>query len=498
MGIQLDFGGFDPAFIGVTLRLMNARAWKFHNEHRASDTPLPVAHLPPDERFEALSIASVLMHELRHFHDFFLSAYSARVFKLRLQSLANVMQILPYLFADEANCLPLPLPKWCRMDPTTRAKYLNRLPGRADRQPWIPVALPQIHNSDPPLQKGPVVLDANEALAQLIRAALSNHEWINEFAAGAFSQREKLHFQPWQILELSALIVQMQELWTTYGEAEVNHFILSVLAAEKSPYAAMLRVVMYMEKQLGLPLQVASAVASWSLFGSYTKDKWNACPTARFSALWSHLQTRGFEGSPEDIPDLFARWSHDLKLSTVEEGVRDAQGIYARAHDLLQSQFKASGSNLLDELGGTLFCRVAEGVARASAHMVRQFLADPGAYTHPLCYLQDPSLYVCPVLRLMCDDSLGWISPVPIAELEREGCRVIWASAVEGKEVIHAMIEPLPLSKFVYLDVADVDEFATQIALTDYFFSETVRDSLDVKLAGRIYFSNHPSRPFEV
>src|SRR5450755_1996275 len=107
MAIQMDFGGFDPSFLGVTIRFGSAGAWNAYQD--LSESELPSIPPDPDEAFERLSIASVLAHETRHFHDFFLSPYSARVFRWRVSALASLMQLMPLLIEDEANCMPLPL-----------------------------------------------------------------------------------------------------------------------------------------------------------------------------------------------------------------------------------------------------------------------------------------------------------------------------------------------------------------------------------------------------
>src|ERR1043166_2489717 len=93
--MQRDFGGFDPSFVGVTLRFENEDAWRRYQAQNASPTPLSVKGLPPESRFEALSLASVVSHEVRHFHDFLISPYSARVFSLRLKALINELSTLP-------------------------------------------------------------------------------------------------------------------------------------------------------------------------------------------------------------------------------------------------------------------------------------------------------------------------------------------------------------------------------------------------------------------
>jgi hypothetical protein len=115
MNIQLDYGGFDPAFIGVTLRFSSARAWNTFDTFRKTDAPLHVGGLTRDEAFEAISTTTVISHEVRHFHDFLLTPYSARIFKLRIEALVNALQTVTQLFQHDANCIPTPISTWCHL-----------------------------------------------------------------------------------------------------------------------------------------------------------------------------------------------------------------------------------------------------------------------------------------------------------------------------------------------------------------------------------------------
>src|SRR6185436_20958930 len=114
MGIQMDFGGFDPSFIGITRYFGNPRVWQFNQEFTRSQNPVSVLSIPHEQAFEALATVSVLSHEIRHFHDFLLSPYQANLFRLRIQSLVNLLGIAPYILkGEDINCLPVPISKWC-------------------------------------------------------------------------------------------------------------------------------------------------------------------------------------------------------------------------------------------------------------------------------------------------------------------------------------------------------------------------------------------------
>ena len=85
MSIQLDYGGFEPTFIGITANISTRNALDYWLSEHFAGLQVDLASLTTDARFEYLCTASTLAHELRHFHDFLISPYSARVFKHRVE-----------------------------------------------------------------------------------------------------------------------------------------------------------------------------------------------------------------------------------------------------------------------------------------------------------------------------------------------------------------------------------------------------------------------------
>ena len=129
MGVQQDFGGFDPSFLGVTIRFGSDRSWQIYENAVESAEPLPIpAGNSSEETFETISITSVLSHEVRHFHDFFLTSYSAYLFRLRIQLLLNILELLPRLTESDGhyNCVPIPISKWCVLSAVERIGIRKR------------------------------------------------------------------------------------------------------------------------------------------------------------------------------------------------------------------------------------------------------------------------------------------------------------------------------------------------------------------------------------
>src|SRR5205085_6947184 len=266
MAIQLDFGGFDPSFIGVTIRFGNDRAWQIFDAFSKSANPPSLIGLPRDERFEDLSITSVVSHEIRHFHDFLLTAYSAQVFRLRVQALVNLLEVLFYISKSDANCLPVPLSEWCRLDDTGRKEYLSWLPQRKDNKPWSPVELPFVDDKPFDFQQPTSPMSwSSETVERLIRAAIYTRERIHEFTYNPRTVRGGASFQPWQIFELSGFLIQIQDIWYTYG-AEDTQLFMEYLQTSDNPYGLMLKLAANMWWRAGLTFDAAmtSAVVAWS------------------------------------------------------------------------------------------------------------------------------------------------------------------------------------------------------------------------------------------
>ena len=335
MSLQLDFGGFDPAFLGVSINFQNLRVRELHKQFSESPTPIPVAQLPDDERFTALSIFSVMAHETRHFHDFFLTSYSAHVFFYRVQMVVNLLQVIPYFRKKGPNCLPVPMLKWCRMDAAGRQDELQWLGPRHDGKPWVPVNLPLLKGTEF-VAAGGLAADV-DALTPLLVAVLNRRDKIRDLTFNADTVRGQTSFQPWQVFELSALVVQFHEIEAMYGLDAALFWVNHLVGLGNTPYASVLKLVVSLwdDSKEPVDFHLVSAIVWWCLLGSFAVDSWNACPTHRFVHLFKHLKTTGLPSDVSDVLLLFDRWSQRTGLSKVRQGLVEAR-----------DRFRATRANL--------------------------------------------------------------------------------------------------------------------------------------------------------
>lgn len=490
MNIQLDFGGFDPSFIGVSVRFGNARSFDFYKTHTKSPSPLPVSEMSHDERFEALSIASVLSHEIRHFHDFLLTPYSARVFALRIRMLIYLLQILPEIVKDGPNCVPVPFATWCSLDEAEREAQLAWLPLRVDGERWRPVQLPRILKGVP-ADNGP--------MAQALAKVLNLREEIRELAYNPAGQGKDALIQPWQIFELPAVFVQMSEIWHTYGAEETSFYLKYLDDAGPNPYSTMLRLTrkLWDDKGRLMNLNVASAMATWCLLGSYKKDNWKACPTERYARLWLHLSKVGVPEWSGDAIALFNQWSMALGLSTVHDGIKEARDNFYATHTAIKAKAASLAQTMVGTSGTELLLRVTQAVGMASDHMMQSFESEPNAYVEPYRYLKSVDRYVNPLYRKVYAGGLLSLYENE-ASLKQRGATVQWGFEVNGRLLVQSLVEPYPLSEHRFLDAEDTLLLASLNGLVDFLVSDTDRVNIDVQQTGELFFGGTHLRAFEV
>jgi hypothetical protein len=501
MTAQTDFGGFDPAFFGVSVHFTSVHALELLQEFRASPTPLPVAHLPPLERFEALSLFSVLDHEVRHFHDSLLAPYGAFVFLKRIEMLVNLLEVLPYVLDERlnpgANCLPVPLARWWRWDNAARERWLSQLPPREDGKPWTPVNVPLFVDGEPSV--GPMAGARSLAtLDQTLRVVMKARNRIHDLTFNPNTVRGALSLQPWQLFELTGLCVQLQSLWQMYGPEEVQFFADSVVADRQSPYAFVLRLVQRLSEKVGTEVNwgIASLVATWCLFGSYERDQWSACPSMRFVKVWDLISREGID-LDEDIETLYDHWSAQLGVSTVREAVEESRKVYARIPAMLERQISGIEGSYVSKAHAEFLIRVTTAVARSSAAMADAFLDDMASYVSPYAYLRTVKRYVNPLLRVLLR-STGAVLDAPLEELERRGFLIEWAVEEEGKNVALSYLEPYRLSTIQFVEPADAVQLSELFAITEFVFSDLGHERAEVQRAGRVFFQNGEIVPIQV
>ncbi len=500
MAIQQDFGGFDPSFLGVTLRFASQHSWRIYQDLVESPRPLPLpSSYSVEEMFETLSVTSVVSHEVRHFHDFFLTPYSAYVFRLRIQLLLNIFELLPFIVEgdENCNCLLVPISTWCLLNGTERNEQLDKLPQRTDGKPWVPVEIAYLDQQTLDFKPADRVLltSSGEPLKKLLAAAIRGRSKIHDLTYNPQTVSEKASFQPWQIFELSGLLIQMQEIWHSYGARETECFT-NYLVRSRTPYGGILRATwqMWSSMHRHLDPNLTSAIVMWSLAGSYELDVWEACPTFRFVKVWTHIRKSGISTKGGGLNGLFKEWSMATKLSTVDDGLNDAVKQFRSARDAVEKCMQVK-----DSFAGENYCpflfRVLNGVVKACEHMTKQVRENPELYVYPNLYLDSVAKFPNPVMRISADG--GYLRSDRSGEAaEPPGHIVEWAIGDESS--VASMIVPYRLSDFVFFDAEDVHELALMMELTDFLFGDRARARTNIQRAGRAWFSNGSLRPIEI
>lgn len=480
--IQLDFGGFSTCFPGATIKFANKRAWNTWDSFITASTPLlPGDDVADEEVFEAIALTSTLSHEVRHFHDFLLTPNSAHLFRLRTQGLFNLLGALRNLPDSDADCLPVPVLAWCSLDEAKRDSELRFFGRRSDGTSRVPLPLPMISDwSVPNDAGGPATLE------MLLRAAAVTENRIHDFTYNRGTDTRGFSFQPWQIYELSAVLTQLQDIFTTYGVEEMN-FFLRFLQERQSPYST----VLLFAKPLTDNMRLLSWITFWSLLGSYQKDDWKACPTHRFLRLADYTLNGGVLEETEDPLEAFGIWSAEFGLSTVEEGVAETEKMFRRTVEYAHKYAEHSPDHWAE-----LLVRTTTGIANASHHMCSQVLSDPTNYVNLLNYLNSPS-WVDPVLRLVFDGV--FLHPKgTLDELTKKGRVIDWATESEQGLLIESMTQPFSPYGNKCVTAEDATELAGLFAAVDFVFGGAGRARREVQRAREFFFEETGLTPREL
>jgi len=480
--VRIEVGGFDPVFLGATLRFSDTLSWARYRELLANANPMPLENLDAGQRFVALGVQSALSHEVRHFHDFLLSPYQARIFSYRLKAALNVKELLLILLRTGGNCLPVPLTRWSRLSVSERTSYLASLPASPSGAAWTP---PEI----PPFVE--LTQDAATRLSQDRKSWVrGNGENLLSVAVFQFGRGRELAtnasgpLQPWHPFELSGILVQAQDVVNAYGAGAADEFLAGLGVEGSNTYSLLLEWARAFSRAAGVPdMTVASAAAVWSLLGSYRRDKRDACPGTRLSKL------RRLELGEKEVAALYSdplatldSWSKKLGLSKIVDGFDEKKAIYNRLVALLESITTLPGRHGDEELEAILMG--VRSLALASEHMSQAFLADPLGYISPSRYLEEYKRYVNPIVRYLFNGSLA---------LELSGTHdlddhVLWDMRKGGKVLAKSMVAKIDLSPKKYLSSADLDALAARISVCDLVLAEAVprRTTFDVRRAASV------------
>lgn len=340
--IQADFGGFNPRFMGISLKLNSKE------EFDTWQTFYILNKKPVDEEHNLLKVVtrSVLEHEYRHYHDFLISPYNSYLLRMRIQALQNGIQALDNIPAIDGNCLPVPISRWLLMDNAQREAQMDDW--RAITKPhgdfgWVPVSLPNRSKEAlladvPPVRQYLPNTSNNQAVELFVEAAVRSYMRIGQLSEG-FGDRISYPFlYPANFFEIPALCVQAQSIWESQGALSANSFLeylndsnlgYATLFQKFCQLATLLGKVHPEDQKEGQFFKNIMKMSVWCLLGNYQLEEKNACPSIRYDRLLTHLLNDyiDFRNQANDVAQTWDYW--DKQTNSVSWRVSLAEQLFS-------------------------------------------------------------------------------------------------------------------------------------------------------------------------
>ena len=304
--IQADFGGFNPRFMGVSVKLDSPEALQIWYDSLTGETS---SGDKPSSLLE-IAIKSVLAHEICHYHDFLISPYSSHLLRLRFQGLSNGLQALSCIRHLEGNCLTVPLSRWRTMDESERVMQLDdwkELARPPDSSKWQPVKVPLQSRKELLSDLPGMIIDVRRLSDQQrfelhMEAAIRGYLRIEQLVRGFGDFAAHPELRPCNVYEATALTVQITSIYQSQGFIPAVQFVRYLLDSHVG-YALLwqqfFQMALLLEKQRHPGLQVSEAlfaalptimsIGVWCLLGNYKLESTKACPTVRFEKLLRHI-----------------------------------------------------------------------------------------------------------------------------------------------------------------------------------------------------------------
>src|SRR5215471_18847894 len=277
--VQQDFGGFNPAFLGVSIAVGSRRTLELIIEdvNDRSMTASELMQLSHPDAFAAAATLTVLAHEIRHFHDYLISPVGSFTYWNRLfASIAASQLLIVEHDRHPFNCLPVPLPRWLRRTPDERALLIGRWNRVLADQGHPALVVPEL--ADIVLETAMVTLRSNYDLGARQPYQLTpwldsvdrRYERLRRVSSVTHQVGDRL-ITPAHLFEASAIVVQTAEVAKAYGPAGLALFLHGLgLAGQRSLYTDIIDLFApAVLARLGNELTLAqlSAAVQWCLLG---------------------------------------------------------------------------------------------------------------------------------------------------------------------------------------------------------------------------------------
>jgi hypothetical protein len=388
--VQEDFGGFNPRFLGVTLKVESPEAFRVLHEFMVTE------ELPDGEpSLTEVALRSVLEHEVRHYHDFLISSYGGLLFRSRLTAAINAAAVLGCIRKLPGGFVPVPIGAWALLDEGRRAVQKEEWRDflSIDAKSFQLVDIPHLSADDLTRPDFGVKVIAEMEESTLLRTTLSylvrGYRAISRLTSGAV---EPALFAPCNIYEVSALAAQIQSIWNGQGGSAPQIF-LDELGRSTSWRARLWRYFWQLEDSLGNRIRAAgrkpevavidqiAAMCCWCFLGNYEAQGEAASPSLRLSWLSAHLQSAG--SVADSAHDVAAAWDHWDRAS----GYKPWRNSLT---EMVESNEKATGTYYNNDDGksirGTIY-HVFQKYRREQELLVNRLQRAPEDYVYMNRYL---------------------------------------------------------------------------------------------------------------
>jgi hypothetical protein len=481
---QRHFGAFDGRFLGVSLTFGSERIARLITDVAYADQQ-DAGHLlaqPRERAVESINALSAIPHEMRHFHDFLLAPLSALAMQARLDAFFHTMQFLAMVLRQTwgaANCIPVPIPRWCRKSDSERAQLVEAWKAWSPESDFRVPALPHVTDESQlrGIPGGARAMDEKVA-AELVLRIAGSYQVLRTLVTRPVGTARVVDFQPLHVHEASAMFVQLQEIWTSLG-AEAAQLIVDELNRDvRFPYAVLYR---FLHDMATTPPagHVGAAVVAWAQLGDPQLGIVEASPVTRIARLVRHLQEVGMPDPDASPAELLPQWDTAVGGSSTAAALRHSldvdQAYLAKLERLAETARRVVNTEAMDRTFRDLIAFYGD-FARARRHMVETFLDDPDRYIHPYFYLDNAACWSRPPLKYVYS---GTAYP-RLDEVRRTGAWVQLSAETAAGEPIAVVIGPrVTLPGVPHIDPKAAFGFLSWFTLTDVLFAEFMRDVED-------------------
>lgn len=447
-------GVLDPRFVGVSLAFGSVDDLSEARRTFSDGTGAG----PGGDDLRSIVRRSTPEHAVRHFHDFLVSPYSHRIFRLRLQALADGAQLFPLAREVPGTCLPTPLVTWLATAHDERERVLAGWRADLGVDP-VPPPLPvrtraQVVDSTLAARHGatPVGhLGADKQFALFAESTAMAYARLEQLVVGfgPFAATTS----PTLVHEVSALSTQLAAIHRGQGVAQMLAFAGFLLDSDLPharawqrllPVGSMLGGPQGTVESVGLPRVVVrmQQLALWCLLGSYDLEGPTSCPSVRLEHLVSEVvddpSDPGWVDASDGDRDPSAAWDYWDERAGVTPWRHALTDLLDRADRGVEQYRLVAASFGGDAAVPDLVAEVLDDVRAQQRQVVGVLLADPAALADPFRYVRlDPDVLPAPAVRLeVAGDA------VPAGDAGPGG-RVLTRRDVHGEDVVRGVAFPL-------------------------------------------------------